>query len=102
MIIFIIPILGLLKNYVKYKKISLFLFFRTPIICYTIKYFYFIVKQKTISNYFIIFLERCLLFYYKILYSLITNSYMKKKEKYKIKYNLKYLKDIDDNCLCES
>ena len=90
MIILVIPILGLLKNYVKYKKISFFLFLRTPFICYTIKYLYFIVKQHNLSNYKIIFLERCLMFLYKILYSLVTDSYQKKKEKYEIKYKLKY------------
>ena len=97
MLILVIPILGLLKNYVKYKKISFFLFLRTPIICYTIKYIYFIVKQKNLSDLQLIFLERCFMFLYKIIYSLITNSYIKKKEKYKIKYNLEYLEDSDED-----
>ena len=78
----------------KYKNISLILFLRTPIICYIIKYIYFILKQNHLSVPVIIVLERCSMFLYKILYSLLTNSYKKKKEKYKIKYKFKY-KTID-------
>ena len=39
---------------------------------------------------FIIF-ERWLMFFYKIIMAYINNDYNKKKEKYKIKYNLQYI-----------
>ena len=42
----IIPILGAVKNYVKYKRVSVLLFLRTPII-YSIFYtFLWLVKYK--------------------------------------------------------
>ena len=34
--LFIIPTLGCIKNFVKYKKISLFLYFRTPLIYFNL------------------------------------------------------------------
>lgn len=88
--IYLIPILGLLKNYVKYKKISINLFFRTPIICYLIKYVYYFFLKKNLHINQIIIYERYLMFFYKILYSIINNNYKKKKEKYIKKYNIIY------------
>ena len=90
MLLFVIPILGLIKNYVKYKRISFILFMRTPVICYTIKYFYFIVKHTKMNNFQVIYLERCIMFLYKIFFSILTNNYHTKKKKYKIKYNMIY------------
>ena len=85
----IIPILGAVKNYVKYKRVSLLLFLRTPII-YSIFYtFLWIYKYKnkislTIIN------ERIFMFLYKIIYSILIDKYHKNKLKYIKKYNILY------------
>ena len=86
-IFFILPTLGLLKNYVKYKKINLFLFLRSPIINY---FFYYLIKSYKNNILLSIILERYFMFLYKISYSIINNTYEKKKNKYIKKYNLKY------------
>jgi predicted neutral ceramidase superfamily lipid hydrolase len=96
----IIPVLGALKNYVKYKRVSFLLFMRTPIL-YLIFYSYlWLLKYKnkvslTIIN------ERVFMFLYKIFYSLLTDSYHKNKLKYIKKYNILYnsrecLEDLTD------
>ena len=96
----IIPVLGALKNYVKYKRVSALLFLRTPVI-YSIIYTYlWTLKFKnkvslTIIN------ERVFMFLYKIIYSLLTDSYHKNKLKYIKKYNILYnsrecLEDLTD------
>tara|TARA_Y100000022_G_C13158459_1_gene332841 strand:+ start:128 stop:433 length:306 start_codon:yes stop_codon:yes gene_type:complete len=94
----VIPILGCLKNYVKYKKISLLLFLRTPFIYVFLYSFMKYFKYKNIVSK-VIINERIIMFVYKIFISLLTDSYHKKKLKYKKKYNLPYnsnesLKDI--------
>ena len=81
---FIIPILGLLKNLVKYKNINIFLFFRTPIINYIFFYF-------NNDIFYSILFERYFMFIYKIIFNLLNNTYHKKKYKYIQKYNIKYL-----------
>ena len=96
----IIPVLGALKNYVKYKRISVLLFLRTPFI-YTFIYSYlrlFKYKNKIILT---IVNERIFMFIYKIIYSLLTDSYHKNKLKYIKKYNILYnsrecLEDLTD------
>ena len=96
----IIPVLGALKNYVKYKRISLLLFLRTPFI-YTFIYSYLRLlnyKNKVILT---IVNERIFMFIYKIIYSLLTDSYHKNKLKYIKKYNILYnsrecLEDLTD------
>ena len=96
----IIPVLGALKNYVKYKRLSLLLFLRTPVI-YTIIYTYLrILNYKNKISLTIIY-ERIFMFIYKIIYSLLTDSYHKNKLKYIKKYNILYnsrecLKDLTD------
>ena len=96
----IIPVLGALKNYVKYKRVSLLLFLRTPII-YTIIYTYLkLLNYKNKISLTIIY-ERIFMFIYKIIYSLLTDSYHKNKLKYIKKYNILYnsrecLKDLTD------
>ena len=89
----IIPVLGALKNYVKYKRVSVLLFLRTPFI-YTFIYSYlrlFKYKNKIILT---IVNERIFMFIYKIIYSLLTDSYHKNKylipkDRYNgIRYNL--------------
>ena len=85
----IIPVLGMCKNYVKYKRVSLLLFLRTPFI-YTILYIYmeYFQYKNIVSN--VIINERVIMFLYKIVRSLITDSYHKKKKKYIKKYNILY------------
>ena len=98
--LFIIPVLGCLKNFVKYKQISLLLFLRTPfiyLILYTY-YNYFKYKNKislTIIN------ERIFMFLYKIIRSLLIDNYHLKKKKYIKKYDIIYnsnkcLEKLDD------
>ena len=70
---FIFPFLGLLKNLVKYKKINLFLFFRTPIVNYL---FYFFNKNIFYS----ILFERYFMFIFKIFFNLLNNTHHKKKK----------------------
>lgn len=96
----IIPSLGALKNYVKYKRLSILLFLRTPVI-YSFIYTYLRLlnyKNKVILT---IVNERIFMFIYKIIYSLLTDSYHKNKLKYIKKYNILYnskecLKDLTD------
>ena len=96
----IIPVLGALKNYVKYKRVSLLLFLRTPII-YTIIYTYLkLLNYKNKISLTIIY-ERIFMFLYKIIYSLLTDTYHKNKLKYIKKYNILYnsqecLKELTD------
>ena len=78
----IIPVLCALKNYVKYIRVSVLLFLRTPFI-YTFIYSYlrlFKYKNKIILT---IVNERIFIFIYKIIYSLLTDSYHKNKLKYR-------------------
>ena len=87
----ITAILGFIKNYVKYKKISFCLFIRTPLICLCI---YLIIKDRLANPIlYSIILERWLLLLYKSIKSFIDDDYHKKKEKYKKKYNLIYLNE---------
>ena len=87
----ITAILGFIKNYVKYKKISFCLFIRTPLICLCI---YLIIKDRLANPILCsIILERWLLLLYKSIKSIIEDDYHKKKEKYKKKYNLIYLNE---------
>ena len=96
----IIPVLGALKNYVKYKRVSLLLFLRTPFI-YSFIYSYLKLlnyKNKVIMT---IVNERIFMFIYKITYSLLTDKYHLKKLKYIRKYNILYnseecLEDLTD------
>ena len=96
----IIPVLGALKNYVKYKRVSVLLFLRTPFI-YSFIYSYLRLlnyKNKIILT---IVNERIFMFIYKIIYSLLTDSYHKNKLKYIKKYNILYnsrecLEDLTD------
>ena len=66
----IIPILGAVKNYVKYK-ISLLLFLRTPII-YSIFYTFLWIRKYKNKISLTIINERIFMFLYKIIYSLLT------------------------------
>ena len=85
----ITPTLGLLRNYIKYKRCNLKTFIRTPII-----YFFFHILLWSLNcNYVIlktIIYERWFFFIDKSIISLLNNDYQKNKEKYIKKYGLKY------------
>ena len=85
----IIPVLGAAKNYVKYKRLSFLLFLRTPVI-YSFIYTYLRLFNHQNRVVFTIINERILMFIYKIIYSLLTDSYHKNKLKYIKKYNILY------------
>ena len=85
----IIPVIGAAKNYVKYKRLSFLLFLRTPVI-YSFIYTYLRLFNHQNRVVFTIINERILMFIYKIIYSLLTDSYHKNKLKYIKKYNILY------------
>ena len=91
----VIPVLGMCKNYVKYKRVSLLLFLRTPFLYAILYSFLKYFQYKNIVNK-VIINERIFMFIYKIIYSLINDSYHKKKKKYIKKYNILY---NSDKCL---
>ena len=81
----ITPFLGTFRNYIKYKQIKFLMFIRTPITYFLIN----LIFQK--NNVFqTLIYERWFFFIYKTFLSIYKNDYHVKKEKYKIKYNLKY------------
>lgn len=84
----ITPVLGCLKNYIKYKKLNIYLFLRSPLIVI-------LLKNINISNdiFKLLIIERWIMFILKIIRSLWRNDYIKKKEKYKVKYKLEYNSD---------
>jgi len=85
LLFFITPFLGTLRNYVKYKQLNIFLFFRTPITYLLIRYI-----MNTHNIWKILICERWYFFIYKTLLSLYNDDYNVKKNKYIIKYNLPY------------
>jgi hypothetical protein len=85
----ITPILGFLRNYIKYKQCKLSLFLRTPITYLFLFLFQLLLGCKNIIYKTLIY-ERWFFFIFKSCKSLIIDDYHKKKEKYKIKYNIKY------------
>ena len=85
----ITPLLGSLKNYVKYKRFNILVFVRTFYIYALIQY---IIKTNNI--YLILILERWFFFGFKVIRSLLRNDYMRNRNKYIKKYKLIYpLKD---------
>ena len=81
----ITPLLGSLKNYVKYKRFNILVFVRTFYIYALIQY---IIKTNNI--YLILILERWFFFIFKIIRSIYRNDYMRNKSKYETKYKLIY------------
>ena len=73
----ITPLLGSLKNYVKYKKFNLLIFIRT---LYIYALLQLIIQTKNI--YLILILERWFFFGFKIIRSALRGDYMKNREKY--------------------
>ena len=85
MLIIITPILGSLKNFIKYKKFNIFILLRTPII-----YFFIQLLVQTNNIYKILIYERWFMFLFKIARSAIRNDFIINKKKYEIKYNIDY------------
>jgi len=85
MILLITPILGSLRNFVKYKNFKPLIFIRTPVL-----YFFLFIILQTNNIWKIIVLERWFMFVFKTLKSVYRRDYIIKKEKYIMKYNLKY------------
>lgn len=81
----ITPLLGSLKNYVKYKRFNFLVFIRTF-------YIYALIQCiiQTNNIYLILILERWFFFGFKVIRSLIRNDYMKNRNKYIKKYKLIY------------
>ena len=85
----ITPTLGLIRNYIKYKRCNLKTFIRTPIIYFFFHIFLCLLNCKSIILRTIIY-ERWFFFIDKSIISLLNNDYQKNKEKYIKKYGLKY------------
>lgn len=90
------PILGALRNYVKYKKFNIKLFIRTPVTYYFIHILLinfnklnYVFKNNNIILYTLIY-ERWFFLIYKTILSYINNDYYFKREKYIKKYGLQY------------
>ena len=81
----ITPFLGLLRNYIKYKQLKIFVFLRTPLL-----YIFINILFKTNTIWKTMVFERWFFLIYKSLLSLYNDDYNKKKEKYIKKYGLKY------------
>lgn len=85
----ITPSLGLIRNYIKYKRVTFSLYLRTYLV-----YFLINLLSKLLGYipniYEVLIYERWFFFVCKSLISLYRNDYYKKREKYKIKYGLKY------------
>ena len=80
----ITPILGCIRNYIKYKQPNILLFIRTPLT-------YIIINLLIETNIWkCLIYERWFFFIYKSLLSLYNGDYNTKKEKYIVKYGLKY------------
>jgi hypothetical protein len=79
------PFLGLMRNYIKYKKFNIFLFIRTPII-----YLFINLLFQNNNIWQILIYERWFFLIYKSLLSIYNNDYIKKKNKYIKKYDLIY------------
>ena len=87
----ITPILGSLKNYVKYKRFNILVFLRTLYIYYILK-----LTIQTDNTWIILMLERWFFFLFKIIRSIINDDYNNKKQKYIEKYKLIY--PIQEEC----
>ena len=85
MLLVITPLLGSLRNFVKYKNFKPLIFIRTPVL-----YFFLFLILQTNNIWKIIVLERWFMFVFKTLKSVYRRDYIIKKEKYIMKYNMKY------------
>ena len=84
------PLLGLLRNYIKYKQCKCKTFLRTPLV-YSFFHFYFtLLGYKNVIWRSLIF-ERWFFFIEKSCISLWKNDYINNKDKYIVKYKLNYM-----------
>jgi hypothetical protein len=83
------PISGFIKNYVKYKRVNVAIFARTPLTYLVIDRILSYYRMKNIVLWTIIF-ERWFFFYLKIIQSYFGDCYRVKQKKYEKKYNLVY------------
>ena len=89
-IFFITSIHGASRDYSKFKKLNFCKFIRSPIITYI---FYLLLNKLIITNkinkiLLAIILERWYFLIVKTIISIKNNDYEKKKNKYKLKYDL--------------
>ena len=85
----ITPLLGLLRNYVKYKSLYLRTFIRTPIVYFYI-HLLLVMRQSNHIIFKTLIFERWFWFVFKTYQSIANNYYQRKKDKYQIKYNMVY------------
>ena len=85
----ITPTLGLLRNYIKYKRCKFITFMRTPLVYFFFHLLFCIMGYRNIIWRTLIF-ERWYFFIDKSIIYLWNNDYIKNKEKYKEKYKLIY------------
>lgn len=79
------PILGSLKNYIKYKHFNTLVFLRTLYI-----YLVLHLSIQTNNTWMILMIERWFFFVFKIIRSIYRNDYIRNREKYETKYKLIY------------
>lgn len=85
----ITPISGYLKNYIKYKRVNLTTFSRTPLVYIMVDRILSYCNLKDVVLWTII-LERWFFFYFKMIRAYLMDHYHQRKQKYKVKYSLKY------------
>jgi len=79
------PILGSLKNYIKYKHFNTLVFLRTLYI-----YLVLHLSIQTNNTWMILMIERWFFFIFKIIRSIYRNDYIRNRNKYETKYKLIY------------
>ena len=79
------PILGSLKNYIKYKHFNTLVFLRTLYI-----YLVLHLSIQTNNTWMILMIERWFFFAFKIIRSIYRNDYIRNRNKYIKKYKLIY------------
>jgi hypothetical protein len=91
LLVFVTPILGLFRNYNKYRIFDFKMFLRTPFLVFIIYNLFIHYGYKGSDIFFLsLMIERWLLLFIKGSYSYYNNDFIKKKEKYKLKYGMKY------------
>ena len=79
------PILGSLKNYIKYKHFNTLVFLRTLYI-----YLVLHLSIQTNNTWMILMIERWFFFIFKIIRSVYRNDYIRNRKKYETKYKIIY------------
>jgi hypothetical protein len=83
------PLLGALRNYVKYKQFKPYIFIKTPISYFIIHKLLNLIRCNNIILYTLI-LERWFFLFYKTCLSIKNDDYNVKRDKYIKKYNFEY------------